>query len=60
VADRFVTVKCAVDCPHCDEDADVEFDALAGTGTVPRERVWCESCGLQFVVSATIDIGVSA
>jgi hypothetical protein len=60
MADRLVSISCAVDCPHCDEETDVEFDSLAGTGTIPRTYVWCEACGLQFNIESSIDIGIAS
>lgn len=57
---RIVTVQCAVECPHCDEEIEVEFDTLAGSGRVPRTYVWCDACGQQFNIESTLDIDIDS
>jgi hypothetical protein len=45
-----------VDCPHCGAETKASVEALAETGSVPREPNMCRSCRKQFWVEATLAV----
>lgn len=52
---RLADFDAVVVCPHCGDETGIDGQALAGSGTVPKQWARCDSCGERFEFSATID-----
>lgn len=54
--DRIAEVMDRIDCPHCGEETFACFDALVGSGALPKTAVCCEKCEKYFTVTASINV----
>lgn len=51
-------VSCDVECPACGKRTWAIFDALVGSGRVPRTDVTCMVCNAPLTIEADLDVSV--